>query len=398
MLARKFDNAILLKGGDVVEDLLWNLLWRLLLLSALIFLFAAIRYRWRRSKKRIKRTEPEKEPISENTTAKADAPVNRDIDNSTTSRKEQNIFTIEEEWNRQKLVDSGLVSGETARMMMVYQVLAPENVAFDPSRDKLTFHGGKLYCGFCLTNVSQMPGTTPEPVALDDFTLRFKGPLSAESKHLAACPKCGSRIQICGDILETPTGAEPIVTLYPETSPSRQLPRLIVGQIELVSSHEVPAVTESGKDKERDEAKKAIKTETIKPLPMESTDKLYQKNDIIAMAIVYEGHLPEGYTLDKRELASEIMGTAHQHGLPSEIKLSPHTAIRAQRANEAAYYEDPYKPTDDLPTMLQSCVEEVRENIIANGGEPGLTEVKSIQFKTWSSVASTSWVGIQVKQ
>jgi hypothetical protein len=73
---------------------------------------------------------------------------------------------------------------------------------------------------------------------------------------------------------------------------------------------------------------------------------LYKKNDIIAMAIVYEGHLPQGYTLDKRELASEIIDRAHQSGLPSEIKLSPHTAIKAQRANEAAYWVGSYEPTE----------------------------------------------------
>jgi len=37
----------------------------------------------------------------------------------------------------------------------------------------------------------------------------------------------------------------------------------------------------------------------------------YQKNEIISMAIVYEGHLPQGYTVDVHTLASEIMDNAH---------------------------------------------------------------------------------------
>ena len=125
---------------------------------------------------------------------------------------------------------------------------------------------------------------------------------------------------------------------------------------------------------------------------------LYNINDIVAMAIVYKGHLPQGYKLDKRELASEIIDRAHQSGLPSEIRLSSHTAIREQRVNEGAYYAGSYEPTDDLPSMLQDCINEVRENIIANAEIPGPMPMKSTQFKSWSSVASTVWVGVHIKQ
>ena len=125
---------------------------------------------------------------------------------------------------------------------------------------------------------------------------------------------------------------------------------------------------------------------------------MYKKNEIVAMAIVYEGHLPQGYSLDKRELAGEIIDYAHQSGLSSEIELSPHAAISTQRINESAYYAGSYKATDDLPTMLQDCISEVRENIIANGEIPGPMPMKLIQFKSSSSIASTVWVGVQIKQ
>ena len=124
---------------------------------------------------------------------------------------------------------------------------------------------------------------------------------------------------------------------------------------------------------------------------------LYHKNDIIAMAMVYEGHLPQGHTLNKRELATEVIDRAHQAGLPAEISLSPHTAIRAQRADEASYWAGSYEPADDLPVMLQDCIAEVRGAMIANGETPGPMSVKTLQFKGWSSVTSTVWVAIQVK-
>ena len=124
---------------------------------------------------------------------------------------------------------------------------------------------------------------------------------------------------------------------------------------------------------------------------------LYQENEIIAMAIVYEGHLPQGYTLDKYELASEIIDRAHQSGLPSEMRLSLHTAIRAQRANESEYYAGSYEPIDDLPAMLKDCLKDVHEKMIANGEIPGPMSLKSKQFKSWSSVASTVWVSVHIR-
>lgn len=125
---------------------------------------------------------------------------------------------------------------------------------------------------------------------------------------------------------------------------------------------------------------------------------LFHKNEIIAMAIVYEGHLPQGYTLDKLALAGEIIDKAHQLDLPSEYQLSAHTSIKAQRANEAAYYEGSYEPIDDLPAMLQDGIQEVHEKMIANGETPGPTAIKLIKFQSWSSLASKVWVGIQVMQ
>lgn len=125
---------------------------------------------------------------------------------------------------------------------------------------------------------------------------------------------------------------------------------------------------------------------------------LYNKGDIIAMAIVYKGHLPQGYVLDERELASEIIDRAHQASQLSEVRLSAHAGIRARRANEAAWYAGSYEPVDDLPSILNDCLKDCRERLIANGEVPGPMPLKTIQMKGWSSVASTVWVGMHIKQ
>lgn len=125
---------------------------------------------------------------------------------------------------------------------------------------------------------------------------------------------------------------------------------------------------------------------------------LYKRNEIIAVAIVYEGHLPPGYELDARDLAGEVITVAQVSGMNAGWILSPHAAVRAQRANEAAYWAGSYQPADDLPKLLRECEREIRDRIIANGERPGPTQLKTIQFKGWSSVASTCWVSIHIKQ
>ena len=124
---------------------------------------------------------------------------------------------------------------------------------------------------------------------------------------------------------------------------------------------------------------------------------LFKKNEIIAMVVVFEGHLPQGYKMDKRKIADEIITTAHQLGLPSNYTLSPKAALRVQRADEKASYMGDYKPTDDIPPLLQECIKEVRETIVANGEIPGPMSLKTMQFKTKSRDLSVVWVGIHVK-
>lgn len=124
---------------------------------------------------------------------------------------------------------------------------------------------------------------------------------------------------------------------------------------------------------------------------------IFSKNEIIAMVVIFEGHLPQGYKIDKRKIADEIIFTAHQQGLPGYYKLSQKAAIRVQRADEKAFYMGDYKPTDDIPPLLQECIKEVRDTIVENGEIPGPMPLKMMQFKTKSRDLSVVWVGIQVK-
>ncbi len=132
---------------------------------------------------------------------------------------------------------------------------------------------------------------------------------------------------------------------------------------------------------------------TSKPAPGKFS---FQENDILCMAVIYEGYLPQGHILDGRALAEEIMENAHRQGLPGEIKLTPSTVLNIKRANEAAYYAEGLEPKDELPQMLQETVNWLRTGLQAQGVDAGRLNVKEMAFKTHSNLVSTVWVGLMV--
>ena len=132
---------------------------------------------------------------------------------------------------------------------------------------------------------------------------------------------------------------------------------------------------------------------TPKPAPGKFS---FQENDILCMAVIYEGYLPQGHILDGRALAEEIMENAHRQGLPGEIKLTPSTVLNIKRANEAAYYAEGLEPQEELPQMLQETVNRLRAQLQAKGVDAGRLNVKEMVFKTRSNLVSTVWVGLMV--
>lgn len=117
---------------------------------------------------------------------------------------------------------------------------------------------------------------------------------------------------------------------------------------------------------------------------------LYSKLDAVAMAMIFEGHLPSGHELDERALAEEIFANNQQLG---EVRLSPHTVISARRTSGQQDIQ-----SNELPAALNNCLGSVRRKIATAGGVPGPMNVTDIQFKTWSSVASTVWVSLVILQ
>jgi len=135
-----------------------------------------------------------------------------------------------------------------------------------------------------------------------------------------------------------------------------------------------------------------------RPAPTAGPKLRFSTGDILCMAVVYEGHLPQGHVMNKRALAEEIIEVAHQSGLPEQIQLAPDTLIQAKRANESAYYAGDYEPKDDLPAMMDSMVNSLRGRVSAYGQTSGLLNTKQMVFKSRSNLVSTVWVSLMVMQ
>jgi len=121
---------------------------------------------------------------------------------------------------------------------------------------------------------------------------------------------------------------------------------------------------------------------------------LFKRNQIVAMVIVFAGHLPQQSTLGTRELAESILDQAHGQGVPAQYQLSPYAVIKVERANEMEDEPD----NDYLSAMLKSCRTQIGSIDVDFTGQSGLVPMKELHFKTWSSIVSTTWVGLQVAQ
>jgi len=138
--------------------------------------------------------------------------------------------------------------------------------------------------------------------------------------------------------------------------------------------------------------------QTNKPILHPQSKPLFKANDILCMAIVYEGYLPQGKQINNHDLASEILSNTHAIGSLNLVKLSDHTLISVQRANENAYYQDGSEPKDDLPIMIQNLQKILREKMLANGDPVNQITIKNLMFKSHSELAGTLWVQINVLQ
>jgi len=133
-----------------------------------------------------------------------------------------------------------------------------------------------------------------------------------------------------------------------------------------------------------------------RPQPVRRAGPEFVSGNVLAMAIVYEGHVIE--EPDPAAIASELLSAFSEAGILTGVTLHPHSVVSLRRADESAWYSGDYEPGSELPQMLNEGIGLLRNRLLAVGQSMGKVNVRTVQLKGRSRVVSTCWIGIHIIQ
>lgn len=123
---------------------------------------------------------------------------------------------------------------------------------------------------------------------------------------------------------------------------------------------------------------------------------LTSSGNVLAVAIVYEGHLPAGHQLDTLALARELTEGAVSAGVLQDAEISDLAVVKAQRVDEATSHGGDYEPGSELPKMLKECVPQIRQKLVRAGHDLGQVGVRQVTLRGRSSIASNCYFGLMI--
>jgi HEAT repeat protein len=135
--------------------------------------------------------------------------------------------------------------------------------------------------------------------------------------------------------------------------------------------------------------------ESIDHRPVEGKTEIVA-GDVLAMAIVYEGHVVEDP--NGEEIARELVTRFSEANILKDIRLNPYSGNRIRRADEEAWYRGDYEPGDELPQMLDDGIADLRNHLQSEGQLLGEVAARTVTLKGSSRVVGTCWVGIHICQ
>jgi HEAT repeat protein len=133
-----------------------------------------------------------------------------------------------------------------------------------------------------------------------------------------------------------------------------------------------------------------------RPQPVHRAGPEFVTGNVLAMAVVYEGHVIE--EPDPAAIANELLSAFSQAGILKGVTLHPHSVITLRRADESAWYRGDYEPGSELPQMLNEGIGLLRNRLLAAGQNMGKINVRTVRLQGRSRVVSTCWVGIHIIQ
>jgi WD40 repeat protein len=280
---------------------------------------------------------------------------------------------------KQALVDAGVISKNNLQSFSVYRLLHPPSERLVARTGTITLDGSlTCACGQWIKLAA---------------TIGFGGFLNGPSSYNLFCPRCNRDLQLVGErtqeagtdsywLLATSTIGPPGAVMMPGTASG--LPELHIGRIERIDAEAVVVQPEESIDHQPTRTEwDEVRTELV-------------AGDVLAMAIVYEGHVIE--EPDAVEIANELLTNLSEAGVLTGAKLHLYSTIRIRRADEVAWYRGGYEPGDELPQMLDEGIGELRNRLLSDGRFLGQVNARMVKLKSWSRVVSTCWVGMHILQ
>ncbi|MBV1709553.1 MAG: hypothetical protein KMY54_06820 [Erysipelothrix sp.] len=138
--------------------------------------------------------------------------------------------------------------------------------------------------------------------------------------------------------------------------------------------------------------------------PMESDEvnkdhftRLFHPRDIFAMAILYEGKIPDNKAVTPSMIAREVVTALHQENKYIDDRLSFHAVIKMQRVEDYKFFgSEDYNPGSDLDDLLRSCMDEVRQMVITDDPLIEKVAAQMSRVKVRTSTLGVVWVGMYI--
>jgi hypothetical protein len=122
---------------------------------------------------------------------------------------------------------------------------------------------------------------------------------------------------------------------------------------------------------------------------------LFQHRDVFAMAVLYDGDLPQNKSVTPSMIAREVIYSLHQLNELSDVSLALNTVIKMEGLYQL-FSDDDYIPEGELSDMLQSSLEEIREIVDLSDFSFEETVASMMRMKVRTSTLGVIWVGMYI--
>jgi hypothetical protein len=125
--------------------------------------------------------------------------------------------------------------------------------------------------------------------------------------------------------------------------------------------------------------------------------RLFHPRDIFAMAILYEGKIPDNEAVTPSMIAREVVTALHQENKYTDDRLSFHAVIKMQRVEDYKFFgSEDYNPGSDLDDLLRRCMDEVRQMVITDDPLIEKVAAQMSKVKVRTSTLGVVWVGMYI--